>query len=68
MTAGGGPMGRSWGQEKGVWGETSYGILSSLLTAECSTIELPGNSATFLVFILIQRSWRVRSGDAGLSS
>jgi hypothetical protein len=24
--------------------ETSYVILSSLLTAECSTIELPGNS------------------------
>jgi len=23
--------------------ETSYGICSSLLTAECSTVELPGN-------------------------
>jgi hypothetical protein len=28
--------------------ETSYWILSSLLTAECSTIELPGNRATLL--------------------
>jgi len=26
--------------------ETSYEIFSSLLTAECSTIELPGNRAT----------------------
>jgi hypothetical protein len=26
--------------------ETSYWILSSLLTAECSTIELPGNRIT----------------------
>jgi hypothetical protein len=26
--------------------ETSYWILSSLLTAECSTVELPGNRAT----------------------
>jgi hypothetical protein len=27
-------------------GETSYGIFSSLLTAECSTVELPGNRVT----------------------
>ena len=26
------------------------------LTAECSTIELPGNFATLFIFILIQRS------------
>src|SRR5215469_4926865 len=36
--------------------ETSYWILSSLLTAECSTIELPGNVATLFIFIPIQRS------------
>ncbi len=28
--------------------ETSYWILSSRLTAECSTVELPGNRATHL--------------------
>ena len=28
--------------------ETSYWILSSLLTAECSTVELPGNRTTYL--------------------
>jgi len=39
--------------------ETSYWILSSLLTAECSTVELPGNCATSLFslgFILLHRA------------
>jgi hypothetical protein len=39
--------------------ETSYWIRSSLLTAECSTVELPGNCATSLFsfgFILLHRT------------
>jgi hypothetical protein len=36
--------------------ETSYWILSSLLTAECSTIELTGEPHNNFVFILIQTS------------
>jgi hypothetical protein len=43
--------------------ETSYWILSSLLTAECSTIELPGEPRKRYVFILVQpflRSYEFR--------
>ena len=36
--------------------ETSYRIFSSLLTAECSTVELPGNVQRALVFILLQET------------
>jgi hypothetical protein len=44
--------------------ETSYWILSSRLTAECSTIELPGNGATHLFSLKYRR--RIHATSSGV--